>query len=94
LFVFGPTAVAASASNSPRIFALPTGWASSSLGSISPPNDPKRRDGYEVSLQKKNAPVKLLIQTKFALNIAKIASLFAMAIQQPNQKTQACQYPY
>jgi hypothetical protein len=51
-------------------------------------------DGYEMSLQKKNASVKLLIQTKFALNIAKIASLFAMAIQQPNQKTQACQYPY
>jgi hypothetical protein len=39
-----------------------------------------------VSLQKKNASVKLLIQTKFALNIARIASLFAMAIQLLNQK--------
>jgi hypothetical protein len=35
-----------------------------------------------MSLQKKNASVKLLIHTKFALNIAKIASLFAMAIRQ------------
>ena len=47
-----------------------------------------------MSLQKKNASVKLLIQPKFVLNIAKIGSLFAMAIQQLNPKTQACQYPY
>ena len=39
-----------------------------------------------MSLQKKNASVKLLILAKFALNIAKIRSLFAMAIQQLNQK--------
>ena len=39
-------------------------------------------------LQKKNARVKLVIQTKFALNMAKMASLFGMAIQQltRNQK--------
>jgi hypothetical protein len=35
----------------------------------------------KVSLQRKNARVKLLIQTKFGLNMAKMASLFAMTIQ-------------
>jgi hypothetical protein len=39
-----------------------------------------------VRLQKKNARVKLVIQTKFALNMAKMASLFGMAIQQLTHK--------
>ena len=37
-------------------------------------------------LQRNNARVKLLIQTKFALNMAKMASLFAMTIQQLTRK--------
>ena len=77
---------------------LPTGWASSSFESICPPNGPRphpeRRNDYEVSLQRKNARVKLLIQTKFALNMAKMASLFAMTMQQLTRKPKhwACQY--
>jgi hypothetical protein len=39
-----------------------------------------------VRLQKKNARVKLVIQTKFALNMAKMASLFGVAIQQLTRK--------
>jgi hypothetical protein len=39
-----------------------------------------------LSLQKKNAPVKLLIQTNIALNMAKMASLFDMTIQQLTRK--------
>jgi hypothetical protein len=38
-------------------------------------------DAKQLSLQKKNARVKLPIQTKFALDMAKMAPLFAMTIQ-------------
>lgn len=39
-----------------------------------------------MSLQKKNAPVKLLIHTNFALNMDNMAYLFAMVIQQLTRK--------